>query len=54
MLDVSLRTFRHAVKTSQIASFCDTYPQVVMLPIEGIGQKVRERFRFLDCRDALL
>jgi hypothetical protein len=41
------RTFWHAVQTAQITSLRDADPQIVMLPTEGVRQKVRERLRIL-------
>jgi len=52
--NIAKRTFGHAVQTSQIASFSNADPQIVMLATERVGQKVRERLCFLYRSYALL
>jgi hypothetical protein len=47
------RTFGHAVQTSQIAPLSDADAQIVMLPIERIGQEVGKWFRLVHGCDAL-
>lgn len=37
------RTFGHAVQTPQVAALSNADPQIIMLALEAVRQKVRER-----------
>jgi hypothetical protein len=40
--------FGHAIQTSQVAFFGQGYPEVVVLPVEGVCEEGGEGFGFLD------